>query len=407
MDRQILQRIDSIAQAAIAGDATPGAQVLVARHGKIVFQKAYGHHSYVKQQPVTDSSLYDVASLTKVMATLPMVMWLQEQGKVHLDSSLGTYLPDVRGSNKADMKIKDILTHQAGLMAFIPFWDYVTDKGQYDSVYLSNTLTERHTVEIAPNLYAITGIEDSVWRWTVDSRLTIRSKRNGMHRYFYSDLGFYLMKKLVEYQTGQPLAAIADSIFYRPLGLRYTTYHPLRKWHMSRIAPTEMDIYYRKSLVHGTVHDPGAALMGGMGGHAGLFSTAYDLAVLMQMHLQGGYYGGRRYLSSQTEALFNTQPYDYHQNRLAIGWDKPPLNGQVGNTASACSPATFGHTGFTGTGAWADPETGLVYIFLSNRVHPFSGNRKLLRDNVRSKIQQTLYDAIEHYEKQTAGLARF
>jgi len=260
--------------------------------------------------------------------------------------------------------------------------------------------SEAFPTEVVPGLYAVRDIEDKVFDWTIDSRLTIRSKRGGMHLYFYSDLGFYIFHRLIEKLNGEPLEVFTDNYFYKRLGLQTMTYLPLKKFERSRIAPTEMDIYFRKSLVHGTVHDPGAAMKGGVSGHAGLFSNALDIGVMMQMFLQEGWYGNEKYLEADVINEFNTQPYAYNQNRRALGWDKPLLEGNGGATSKYCSQSTFGHTGFTGTSTWVDPKHNLVYVFLSNRIHPFAGNTKLIRDNTRKKIHDIIYESMIDFKEQ-------
>lgn len=395
-----LSEIDSIAMLAINGDATPGCQVLVAKDGKVVFMKNYGYHSYSKQEEVTDHTLYDIASVTKVLATLPSLMYLEENDKISIEKTIADYLPDASGSNKGPMKIKDILTHQAGLLSFIPHWYQLMEDSDFDTTMVAFEQSEDFPIEVVPGLYVVHDIEEKVWDWTIDSRLTIRSKRRGMHRYFYSDLGFYIFHRLIEKVNQKPLEDFTDEYFYKPLGLQTMTYLPLEKFDRSRIAPTEMDIYFRKSLVHGTVHDPGAAMKGGVSGHAGLFSNSLDVGIMMQMFLQEGWYGNEKYLESETVKKFNTRPYAYNKNRRALGWDKPHLDGNGGATSKYCSQKTFGHTGFTGTSTWADPVNNIVYVFLSNRIHPFAGNKKLIRENIRKKIHDVIYEALIETKEQ-------
>lgn len=389
-----LARIDSIARLVVSEDAAPGCQVLVARAGKVVFQKNYGYHSYAKLRPVTEHTLYDLASLTKVLATLPALMHLEEKKKISLQKTVGDYLSEAKNTNKGNMSLKDILAHQAGLKSFIPHWTKLVKHRTFDTTMVSFEPSEQFPIEIAPGLYTVGNIAEKIWHWTLDSRLTIRKKRNGMHRYFYSDLGFYIFQELVERKTGEPLEVFTDKNFYRKMGMKTMTFNPLHKFSKNQIAPTEMDIYFRQKLVHGTVHDPGAAMKGGVSGHAGLFSNALDVAKMMQMYLQKGQYGNQTFLENKTLEKFNQRPYAYHKNRRALGWDKPPLTGQLSTVSAHCSDKTFGHSGFTGTVAWADPEENLVFVFLSNRIHPLAGNKKLIRDGSRRKIHDVVYDAI-------------
>ncbi len=389
-----LARIDEIVREGLEEDAMPGCQVLIAKNGRIVFSKNYGHHSYNRIKQVTPYSLYDLASLTKVLATLPVLMHLEGSGRIGITGQLSDYLPETLGTNKGPMKLQEILTHQAGLMSFIPHWYQLMDKSTFDTSKVAFERNERFPTEVVPGLYAAGDIAEQLWQWTLHSRLTTRSKRGNMHRYFYSDLGFYIFQRLAESLTHRPLDVLADSLFYQRLGLQTLTYLPLRKFEPARIAPTEMDIYFRKSLVHGTVHDPGAAMRGGVGGHAGLFANAFDVGTMMQLFLQKGMYGGETLLPAATVEKFNTQPYlQTNQNRRALGWDKPTPDGVGGSTSNLCSPATFGHTGFTGTCAWADPEHELVYVFLSNRVHPFAGNTALAKMGIRTRIHTAIYEA--------------
>ncbi len=395
MSSAVLRKIDEIAQNALLQDATPGCQVLVAKDGKIVYQQNYGYHSYSKQVPVQNESLYDIASITKVVASLPTIMRLQAEGRLDVTQKVRDYLPETTLTNKGDLSLIDILVHQAGLRSFIKYWDSVmVDETRYDRNYVRNFSSEGFDVEISPGLYAKSGIADSLWQWTLDSELTERKNRYGKPRYWYSDVGYYIFQRITEKQLDEPMEDFLDREFYRPLGLQTMTYLPLNKFPKERIAPTEMDIYHRKSLVHGTVHDPGAALRGGIAGHAGIFSNTYDLAIMMQMYLQGGQYGGKRYLSQETVNFFNSRPNERYLNRRGIGWDKPATDGRGGYTSEYCSSETFGHTGFTGTCVWVDPVYNLIYVFLSNRVHPYVGNKELLRTDIRVKIQDVIYQAM-------------
>ncbi|MEN7550337.1 glycoside hydrolase family 3 N-terminal domain-containing protein [Rapidithrix thailandica] len=395
----ILGRIDSLAEAAIADEATPGCQIVVAKSGKIVYEKAFGYYTYEKKQPVTFESIYDVASVTKVASTLQALMYLDGKRQFNLEETLKEFLPEADSTNKGDMLMRDLLTHQAGLKSFIPFWNHVRNKQGLKPEFISQTRSDSFNLEISPGLYAVNSINDSIWHWTLESSLTRRKKNSyGMYRYWYSDVAFYIMQNIVERVTGWPLDELVREKFYKPLGLKTTTYMPLKQFSLERIVPTEMDTELRHSLIQGYVHDPGAALKGGVGGHAGLFSNAHDLAILMQMNLQEGYYGGEFYLLPSVLAKYNTQPYKRYDNRRAIGWDKPSL-GEGGLTSDYSTDATFGHTGFTGTCVWVDPEYELVYVFLSNRVYPFVGNQKLNRNRVRQSIHNTVYESMFIHEQ--------
>jgi beta-glucosidase-like glycosyl hydrolase/CubicO group peptidase (beta-lactamase class C family) len=400
MDSKALERIDRIVEAAIKDRATPGAQVLVARRGTVVFEKYYGHTDYSGREKVTENTIYDLASLTKVLATLQAVMFLEERGLIDTDGRLQDYLPELRNSNKGNLRIRDVLLHQAGLQAYLAHWNKtMKDKKPLPEFY-SSLETPRFNFKIAENLYTGNFLKDSVWKWTIDSDLMAPSFRRGNHYvYRYSDIGFYLMQAVVERLTNQRLDEFVQNVIYAPIGAYQLGYHPLKRFPKNQIAPTEIDTYWRNELVWGTVHDQGAAMYGGVAGHAGLFGTATDVAIIMQMNLQNGFYGGQNFFISGTiERFINKTP---GTNRRGLGWDKPTVDGSKGPTSDKASKRTFGHTGFTGTAAWADPEHDLVYVFISNRVHPSAENQKLIQKGVRTEIQDVLYDSIRAYTATT------
>lgn len=405
MDSNILNKIDDIVEGAIRDRATPGAQVLVARKGAVVYSKNFGHTDYEKKREVTDETIYDVASLTKVLGTLQGIMFLHERELISLNGRMHDYLPELRTTNKGSLVIKDILTHQAGLVAFIPHWQKTVKSATPLPEFYSSLSTPKFNHKITEGLFASTTLRDSIWRWTIDSDLIGNNFKRGSHYiYRYSDLSFYLMHGLLERLTNQRMDEFLNNVFYSRLGLTTLSFHPLEKFPKEQIAPTEQDKYFRNQLVWGTVHDQGAAMYGGVAGHAGIFSNANDVAILMQMNLQSGFYGGQTYLLPETIQTFTSKlPGD---NRRGLGWDKPVVKGDGGPTSNKASQKTFGHTGFTGTAAWADPESDLVYIFLSNRVHPVAENNKLITSNVRTKIQDVLYESIVVYEKSIQNTQR-
>lgn len=430
LDSRRLARLDTMAAYITSTGIAPGCQLVVARKGKVIYQRAFGQMVYPNPQdslqrpePVTDSTLYDIASITKVAGTLQAIMFLQERGVLDLTQPLKTYLPELAGTNKGDLIVADILAHQAGLVPTLPHWERTKLRGtigqiagpptsaEAPEVSLQPTLpkpeplpgtrlsdlfycTDRDTCwydkEVAPGLFAMRTIEDTLWKWTVRSPLAPKNKR-GSYDYVYSDVGFYLLKRLAEQLLNQPLDAFLAQNFYNPLGLQTMGYRPLERFSAAQIAPTEDDKTFRQRLIRGTVHDPGAAILGGVGGHAGLFSNALDLAILMQMNLQDGQYGGGQYFLPQTLPYF-TQRH-FARNRRGLGWDKPTTGGG-GPTSKLASPLTFGHTGFTGTCAWADPKAELVFVFLSNRVYPDAENKKLINENIRPRLQDIVYRAI-------------
>ncbi len=401
MDSKTLAKIDTIVLHAIKEGAMPGCQVLIAKKGAVIYNKSFGYFTYDKQMPVTSTTLYDIASVSKVAGTLQVIMFLEERGLIKLNNKISVYLPDLIGTNKEDLVIRDILTHQAGLQPFLPHWRRTMDSSSFSTKFYSPVRSDSFPNVVIPGLYSIAGMEDSLWKWTKESALLPRPKqgrKNLPYTYVYSDLGFYIMKRLAESQLGQPMEDFLKQNFYDPMCLQNLMYNPLdNNVSMSRIAPTEQDKYFRKGLVVGTVHDPGAALLGGVGGHAGIFSNAEDLATLMQMNLQMGSYGGYRFLLPETIKLFSTAQSS--KNRRGLGWDKPQVGSSGGPCSYLVSASTYGHTGFTGTCAWVDPDQELVYIFLSNRVYPDANNTRLIRDGIRTQIQTVIYKSILNYRE--------
>lgn len=393
IDSKTLAKIDSIVLKAIADKATPGAQVFVAREGKVVYEKSFGFLSYEKEAEVTDKTIYDIASITKVAGTLQAIMFLYDRGEFSLDKKASYYLPELKGTNKEDLEMKDILTHQAGLIPFLPYWKKTLDTTGFMAAFYNCARSDTFPNQVCEGLYSSASIEDSLWQWTIQSDLLKRKKKE-KYPYTYSDLGFYILKRIAEKLLNQSIDSFMRQNYYIPLGLTTMMYKPAEKFSLDRIAPTENDLLFRKKLIRGNVHDQGAAMMGGVGGHAGLFSNARDVGVLMQMNLQNGYYGGLRYFLPETVGVFARKQFD--KNRRGLGWDKPEPDGN-GPTSDFASPRTFGHTGFTGTAAWADPDQNLVYVFLSNRVYPDVSNTKLIRGNVRTAIQDVIYKAILNY----------
>lgn len=389
MSPKVLSQIDVIAKKAIDGKMTPGIQVLVARRGKVLFQKSYGYHTYDPITKVQNSDIYDVASVTKMVSTLPNVMQVFEQGKISLDSKLGDMLPKLKGTNKQDISFKDLLSHYAGLQAWIPFYKTTLNADKFPSdKYYSLNSKEGFTTQVAGSLYLRNDYQDSIIKQIVDSKLLEKKE------YKYSDFTFILLKEYLEKTTGKSLDVLSTENFYKSLGMNNTMYNPLRKLDVSVIAPTEEDTYFRHALVQGYVHDMAAAMQGGVAGHAGIFSNAMDIAKIMQMYLQKGNYGNIQYFKPSTFDIFNTCYFCSEGNRRGLGFDKPQL-GKEGPTCGCVSKSSFGHTGFTGTMAWADPETEIVYIFLSNRTYPDSNAaNKLSKENIREDIQKVIQEAI-------------
>lgn len=394
MDSRVLEDIARIAREAIDSAATPGCYVLVARHGKVVFDRAFGWLTYDNQEPVTDETIYDLASLTKVTATLQAVMQLAEKGQIDVNKKLSLYLPDLKETNKKDIILKDVLTHQSGLLPFIQGWPATTASDSAKAYYYSPVQDEQYPLQVAPGMFARNAIRDSLWRWTLQSRMNDRQPRTP-YIYRYSDIGSVIMHRMVNNVTRQPMESYLQENFYGPLGAYTLGFNPLKRFSDMRIAPTELDTIYRRTLVRGTVHDERAAMVGGISGHAGLFGTASDLAKVGQMLLNGGHYGDTKFFSPATVDQFIARQYE--TSRRGLGWDKT-TNDWNGPTSIWSSASTFGHTGFTGTCLWVDPEFDLVYVFLSNCRFP-NRSAKLLSLNIRSRIQDVIYQSIFEYCK--------
>ncbi|MDF2158757.1 glycoside hydrolase family 3 N-terminal domain-containing protein [Algoriphagus sp. CAU 1675] len=396
MDSKTLDQIDKVAQKAIRIQATPGANVLVVKDGKVVFERSYGKLEYKSSPKVNSETVYDLASITKVLATTQAVMFLHSRGELDMEKTLGDYLPELRGTNKANLILKDVMAHEAGLKAFIPHYVNTVERGQWRGDYYKPSSAPGYTRPVSNDMYAIDGLRDSIWSWTVKSELLPKS--GGKNRYVYSDLTMYFMQAVVERIVNQPLDEFLDQNFYQPLGLYTMTFNPFKKMPLDNIAPTENDVAFRKRQIQGYVHDPGAAMYGGVAGHAGLFGKANDLAVMMQMMLNEGYYGDVSLLKPGTVSSFTKR--QSNQSRRGWGWDKPEPEPDKGGSAGKLAPkSTFGHTGFTGTCVWADPENNLIYVFLSNRVYPEAENRKLLSEEIRTQIHDIIYEAMASRNK--------
>lgn len=394
MNGHVLDRIERIAREGIEAKAFPGCVVVVARKGKVVYQRGFGGAMYGDGEPVSAHSVYDLASITKVSATTLAVMKLYEEGKLDLKSPVARYLPWLEGSDKANITIENMLLHQSGLVAFIPFFREVIDSAGNPSQLLFSDV--RKGSYILP----VTGKMNmhSRWRDTMYSRIKDSKLVDSVPRYVYSDNNFILLAEVVEAVTKKNFADYVQETFYKPLGLHTTGFRAFEKFSLRQMVPTENEKQFRQGLLWGYVHDPGAAMFGNVAGHAGLFSSASDLATLYQMVLNGGKLGTVTLLKPETIALF-TQ-YNSEISRRGYGYDKPEkdnanLNADKKYPATYVSPKTFGHTGYTGTCVWVDPTYDLVYIFLSNRVHPIGGdNRKITSLNIRSRIQDTIYESI-------------
>lgn len=389
MSSEKLKKLDSMAELAIRHKTTPGLQLLVARKGKVIYNKSFGKHTYDGDEPVKPDDIYDVASLTKILGTLPLLMELYDKGVISLDSKLSQLLPEYKDSNKKNITLKQMLSHYARLKPWIPFYmatlDSVTKKPS--ATYYRRKPSPMFSIKVADEMYLRHDYPDTIQKIIKDSDLL------STLRYRYSDLPYYILKKYIEKHYDKGLDELVQEHFYQSLGANHTTYNPSKLFSDTQIIPTEEDNYYRYQQVHGYVHDMGAAMQNGVGGHAGIFSNANDVAKIMQMYLQKGYYGGKRYFKTQTFDAFNTCYYCSKGNRRGIGFDKPQL-GDEGPTCGCVSMSSFGHSGFTGTYAWADPDKDIVYVFMSNRTYPDSRNNALLKQSIRTEIQRLIYEAI-------------
>jgi len=390
--REIMnQTIDSIVTDAIAQKAFPGCAVMAVKGGDIIFNKAYGNYTYDKQIPVSLESIFDLASVTKISATTVSIMKLYEEGKVSLNKTLGDYLPWTRGSDKAGLRIEDILLHEVGLTPTIFFYKETIDSatGIPNPTLYSDKPKPGYTIRVADGLFL-----KNAWQDTMLKRI-IKSAPPRLGRYSYSDNDFIFLGKIVEQLSGMPLDQYVRKTFYSRMGLETTGFKPTERFNRNRIIPTEQENYFRRQLLWGDVHDEGSSMFGGVAGHAGLFSDAYDLAMLYQMLLNGGTFNGERYFNEETIKLFTA--YHSKTSRRAYGFDKPEKDNVTRKDpypSLLASPQTFGHTGFTGTCVWVDPKYDLVYIFLSNRVNPTRNNSLLSSLSVRGNIQDAIIEAI-------------
>jgi beta-N-acetylhexosaminidase len=386
-----LQYIDSLMAEAIEEEATPGAIVLAAKDGRIVFRKAYGHHTYRKERKVQIDDIYDLASITKVAAATLAIMRLYERGQIDLFEPISTYLPELDTTDKKEMILYDILAHRAGLVPWIPFYEKTVLVNRQRSSPMPELYHKKQeglfNIPVTASLYMRQDYVDTIWQEI--RRTPLRDDRD----YRYSDLGFYFIAQIVHRLTGMPLDQYVEEAFYQPMGLREIGYQPWKRFPLEKVPPTEKDNYFRNQYIQGYVHDMGAAMLGGVSGHAGLFSKADDLAAIFQMLLNGGYYGGQQFLQPTTIDYFTTR----HKKdlRRGLGFDMKQLDEEtVLNMSPLASTRTFGHLGFTGTCVWADPQHNLIYIVLTNRTWPSMKNYKWGKNDYRPRIQSVIYRAL-------------
>ncbi|HOC47383.1 MAG TPA: glycoside hydrolase family 3 N-terminal domain-containing protein [Bacteroidales bacterium] len=389
---RLISKVDSIVSAGIDTLAFPGCQVLIARRGIVVLDKCYGFHLYDSTEAVTENDLWDLASVTKVSAATPSLMLLDDRGSFDIDKTLGNYLPWFRFSDKGDMVMREMLAHQAGLKSWIPFWrNTLENDSTFRRGIFSDYTNRKYALQVTDSMYMNRHYLKDMFR-------EIRDSPMGEKKYVYSDLTFILASEIIESLTDSTIDKFAPANIYNPIGAFNITYRPLEKYPAERVVPTEYDSLFRKQLLRGTVHDEGTAMLGGVSGHAGLFATGNDLLKLVEMYRRGGEYGGVRVLSSDVLRKYTTVQFPDNDNRRALGFDKPLLRNDTVPPEEAypcpsASPASFGHSGFTGTFIWCDPDEEISYVFLSNRVYPTRNNNRLSDLSIRGKILQAVYDA--------------
>lgn len=389
MNSDILSKIDALANKTIEQKIAPAIQILVARKGKVIYQKSFGYQTYNKVDKIDNQTLFDVASITKIVATLPLVMQYYSEKIINKDTRLGEMLPQTLGTNKDSIRLKDLLSHYARLQAWEPFYKKTLDSLKLPmKKYYSTVVTTGFSKKVSDNLFIRNDYQDSIVSQIINSKLIDKKV------YKYSDFAFILLKEYLESVSAKPMDKLVQDNLYGIMGMNNTTFNPLQKFDVSKIAPTENDNYFRYNLIQGYVHDMTAAMMGGISGHAGIFSNSIDIAKMMQLFLQKGNYGNVQFFSASTFDDFNTCHFCAEGNRRGLGFDKPQLT-KEGPTCGCVSMQSFGHTGFTGNIAWADPQTEIVYVFLSNRTFPDSNApNKLSKENIREEIQKIIQEAI-------------
>lgn len=379
------KKIDAIAAEAIRERAAPGMVVMAIKSGQVIFEKAYGHHTYAGNVPTRVSDIFDLASVSKIAGTTPVVMHLQETGVIHLDSTMGRYLWQAKETNKKDIPLRSVLLHEAGFTPYIPFYRYLK-KGD-----LQRQPDVDHQVKVADSAY----LRNNYYRDVMWPEM-LASPVKPVGNYVYSDISMYVMKEIAEHETAEPMEEYVQKLLYRPIGMKTAGYNPRTRFPRERIVPTEHDTSFRKVLLQGYVHDQGAAMAGGVAGHAGLFATANDLAIFGQLLLNRGEYGGVRYFKPETVDLFTSK--QSRSSRRGLGFDRADPDPKKEYPSKLANEAVYGHTGYTGTCIWVDPKHQLIYIFLSNRVHP-QVTTKLLDLNIRSRIQDAIYETINEAKR--------
>lgn len=386
----INNEIDSIANLGIKDGAFPGCQVLAAKDGKVFFHKAYGYHTYDSITPVSEENLYDFASITKITAPLPALMKLYDEGKIDLDTSFSVYWDGFKKNGKDSLSLREILAHQAQLKPWIPFWKKSVKKnGRFKRRYIRKDSSKKYSIKVCDYVFLNRKFKNYIYRTINKSELSPKKK------YKYSGLAFFLFPQIIENLSGSEYKTYLNDSFYKVIGANSITFTPLRYHKKKNIIPTEKDTIFRGSLLQGFVHDEGAALLNGYSGNAGLFGTTLDLAKIMQLYLNKGKFNNKQIIKASTIEEFTKCQYPKNENRRGLGFDKPLLeNRENGSCAFNASYESFGHSGYTGTFTWADPENGLLFVFMSNRVYPTRNNSKIYKLNIRPSMHQVFYEVI-------------
>jgi CubicO group peptidase (beta-lactamase class C family) len=388
INKKKLKQIDYLANVVVDSMLAPGMQILAARYGKIFYHKAFGYHTYEKKRKVKLSDVYDVASLTKILSTLPILIQEFDKGEILFDNTLGSLSSKFKNTNKENLSFLEVMSYQSGIIPWVPFYKKTLRKRDRKPLrkYYRFKESKKYNIKVSDKLFGKYNLEELQFKSLVDSRLLNKGEN-------YSDLPTIFMQYILEEKYNTSFENLFIERVSKPLKLQSTFYLPLKYRNESEIVPSEIDTYFRQKKLTGYVHDMTASLKGGVSGHAGLFSNALDVAKIMQMFLQKGEYSGLNFFSRQTFDKFNKTYFKKEGNRRAVGFDKPKPEGG-GMTFEGISEASFGHSGFTGTFAWADPETEIIFVFLSNRTFPSMENRKLIEQNIRTRMQKLLYESI-------------
>ena len=391
---KLLAGTDAIVNEALAAGAFPGCEVLIARKGVVVLTKTYGYQTYDKKVAVGSDDLFDLASVTKISAALPGLMLLNSQGRFSPDATIGSYLPEFNKSDKGKIGLRDLLTHQAGLTPFIQFWkETMNEDGSYKKKIYRTGWSEKYPYEVAPGLFINRNYKKKMFSEIMKSKI-------GEKKYVYSDLTFIIAPEIIGRITGEKWQEFVSENIWQKIGASDITYNPWQKYPSDRIIPTEYDSLFRKQQLRGTVHDEGAAMLGGISGHAGLFATGNDLMKLMELYRRMGNYAGQQIISSDILKEYTKVQFPGNNNRRGLGFDKPLLDNKTVKPEASypcigASPTSFGHSGYTGTFVWVDPDSEISYVFLCNRVYPTRNNNIVSDLNIRTRILQGIYDAIE------------